>query len=42
VFTTVPYGDAADARQAIEAAHRAFPEWTAMTPFKRAGYLKKA
>lgn len=42
VFTTVPYGDAADARQAIEAAHRAFPGWAAMTPFKRAGYLKKA
>ncbi len=39
---TVPYGDDADAVAAIEAAQDAFSGWSALTPFRRAGYLKKA
>lgn len=38
----VPKAGEADARAALEAADRAFPEWAALTPFDRATYLRKA
>ncbi len=37
----VPYGDAADARAAVDAAAAAQPAWAALTPYQRAGYLLK-
>ncbi|NDJ85121.1 MAG: NAD-dependent succinate-semialdehyde dehydrogenase [Chloroflexi bacterium] len=39
---SVPYGNADDANAAIEAAARAFPEWSGQTAYKRAALLKKA
>ncbi|MFC3039552.1 NAD-dependent succinate-semialdehyde dehydrogenase [Virgibacillus xinjiangensis] len=41
VIGTVPYGGEKEARKAIEAAHRAFSSWSALTAYERAGYLKK-
>lgn len=38
----VPYGGAEDARLAIEAAHRAFPDWAATNPYRRAEILEEA
>ncbi len=42
VVITVPFGDAADARAALEAAQRAFPAWSAKTPYERGAILLKA
>lgn len=42
VVRTVPYGNAEDARRAIDAAARAFPEWRARTAYERAAVLKHA
>lgn len=42
VVDTVPYGGAADARAAIEAAAGAFTAWAAMTPYERAVPLMRA
>jgi len=38
----VPRGDREDARDALEAASRAFPEWAATPANKRAGFMRKA
>lgn len=38
----VPYGDAADAHAAIDAAARAFPAWSRKTPYERGAILKQA
>jgi acyl-CoA reductase-like NAD-dependent aldehyde dehydrogenase len=42
VIRSVPFGDAQDANAAIEAAHRAFPKWSGLTPYERGAILKKA
>jgi succinate-semialdehyde dehydrogenase len=42
VITTLPYGDAADANAAIEAASKAFPAWAGMTPYERGKILRDA
>jgi len=42
VITTVPDGDAADARRAIEAADQAFAAWSRTTAYFRADILQKA
>jgi succinate-semialdehyde dehydrogenase len=42
VVRTVPFGNAEDCRQAIEAAAKAFPAWSEKTAYERAGLLKKA
>ena len=42
VIRTVPYGNAEDARRAIQAAARAFPGWRASTAYERAAILKRA
>jgi succinate-semialdehyde dehydrogenase len=39
---TVPYGNAQDAKRAIQAAARAFPAWRASTAYERAAILKRA
>lgn len=39
IVRTVPYGNATDCRAAIEAAARAFPEWSRKTPYERANVL---
>lgn len=39
---TVPYGDAADCDLAIEAASRAFTDWSRTTPYERAKVLEGA
>ncbi len=39
---TVPYADRADCRRAIEAAARAFPEWSRRTPWDRGAILLRA
>lgn len=39
---TVPYGDRQDCHAAIEAAARAFPSWSRLTPYERAGILVRA
>lgn len=39
VIGQVPFGDAADARAAVDAAARAFPAWSAKTPYERAEVL---
>ncbi len=39
VVETVPYGDRADCRLAIEAAARAFPAWSRRTPWDRGALL---
>jgi succinate-semialdehyde dehydrogenase/glutarate-semialdehyde dehydrogenase len=41
VVGTVPLGGKEDAQDAIEAAKKAFPEWSALSPFKRARYLNE-
>ncbi|GIU97995.1 MAG: aldehyde dehydrogenase [Actinomycetota bacterium] len=41
VIGTVPEGDRADARRAIEAAARAQPGWAARSAFDRAGVLRR-
>ncbi len=42
VITAVPFGDDADCRAAIDAAHDAFKIWSRMNPHDRAVILKKA
>ena len=42
VVANVPYGGAADARAAIDAAHRALPGWRARTPYERGAILARA
>ncbi len=42
VLERVPFGDAADARAAIDAAARAFPAWSAATAYERAAVLEGA
>lgn len=42
VITTVPFGNADDARAALEAAQKAAPAWAAQTVYERAAILKKA
>jgi len=42
LITQVPYGDAADARAAIDAAAAAFPEWAAKTAYERGKVLERA
>ncbi len=42
VISTVPFGDGTDCQAAIEAAQAAFGPWSALTPFQRATYLKRA
>lgn len=42
VIQQMPFGDAADANAAVDAAADAFPVWRAKTPYERAGYLVKA
>lgn len=41
-IASVPYGGAADAHAAIDAAHRAFPAWRARTPYERGAILSRA
>jgi acyl-CoA reductase-like NAD-dependent aldehyde dehydrogenase len=41
VVRTVPFGDAADCRAAIDAAAGAFPSWSQKTAYERAAPLKK-
>ena len=38
----VPFGAAEDCRQAIAAAEKAFPSWSAQTPYQRGAILKSA
>ncbi|MGQ0847621.1 MAG: NAD-dependent succinate-semialdehyde dehydrogenase [Actinomycetota bacterium] len=38
----LPYGDAADAAAALNAAAAAFPAWSHTTPYERASYLETA
>jgi acyl-CoA reductase-like NAD-dependent aldehyde dehydrogenase len=42
VITMVPFGDDADCRAAIDAAHEAFKSWSRTNPYDRAVILKKA
>ncbi len=42
VLMEIPFGDAADARAAIDAAAAAFPAWSRKTPYQRAEVLMKA
>lgn len=42
VVDTLPYGGAADATAAVDAAHDAFASWAAMTPYERAEPLMRA
>jgi succinate-semialdehyde dehydrogenase/glutarate-semialdehyde dehydrogenase len=42
VIRTVPFGNAEDARQAIDAADAAFSGWSQNTAYERAACLKKA
>ncbi|MEX3969934.1 aldehyde dehydrogenase family protein [Paraburkholderia caribensis] len=37
----MPLGDAYDVERAVQAAHRAFPRWSATTPQERASYLDR-
>lgn len=39
VEAVIDFGDSAEAKQAIEAAHQAFPEWSAKTAEQRSYYL---
>lgn len=39
---TVPYGSGDDCRAAIDAAARAFPAWSRLTPYDRGAILQKA
>ena len=38
----VPFGDGSDCKAAIDAAARAFPDWSSRTAYERAGILRKA
>lgn len=38
---TYPYGDAADAKRAMDAAEREFPIWKMKSPYERAAFLNK-
>ena len=42
VFASVPAATDKDVESAVNAADRAFPEWSGLTPFKRGEYLRKA
>lgn len=42
VITKVPFGNGDDCRAAIDAAHKAFPEWSKKTPYERAAVLMGA
>jgi succinate-semialdehyde dehydrogenase len=42
VIRALPFGNAEDAKAAIDAAQRAFPLWAAKTPYERADILKRA
>ena len=42
VFATVPKASAQDVEDAVNAADRAFPEWSRLTPFKRGELLRRA
>ena len=42
IIRTVPFGNAADCRMAIESAAAAFPRWSQKTAYDRAGLLKRA
>lgn len=42
VIDRVPFGNADDARRAVDAAARAFPEWSATNPYRRAEILERA
>ena len=42
VVANVPFGGAADAHLAIDAAARALPAWRAQTPYERAAILQRA
>jgi acyl-CoA reductase-like NAD-dependent aldehyde dehydrogenase len=42
VIRDLPYGSTADCRAAIEAAARAFPDWSGRTPYDRGAILKRA
>jgi succinate-semialdehyde dehydrogenase/glutarate-semialdehyde dehydrogenase len=39
---TVPFGGRGDCRVAIEAAARAFPTWSRLTPYERGAILQRA
>ena len=42
VVREVPFGDGSDCKAAIDAAARAFPDWSSRTAYERAGILRKA
>ncbi len=42
IFERVPFSSESDINGAVEAAHRAFKEWSLLSPEKRAEYLIKA
>jgi acyl-CoA reductase-like NAD-dependent aldehyde dehydrogenase len=42
VIAKVPFGDAEDARRALDAAARALPTWSAKTAYERGSFLEKA
>lgn len=42
VIQQVPFGNAADAQAAIDAAAKAFPSWAALTPYERGDILMAA
>jgi acyl-CoA reductase-like NAD-dependent aldehyde dehydrogenase len=42
LLLAIPFGDAADATAAIDAAAAAFPAWSRKTPYQRAEVLMKA
>src|SRR5262245_40081137 len=41
-FRPVAFGDGDDCRAAIDAAERAFPSWSARTPYERGAILRRA
>src|SRR5712691_2937848 len=41
IIAEIPYGGREDAARAVAAAARAFPEWSAKTPYERATVLKR-
>lgn len=42
VVREVPFGDGSDCKAAIDAAARAFPDWSSRTAYERASILRKA
>ena len=42
VVANVPFGDAHDVKRAVDAAHRAFPAWRALTPYDRGASMMRA